>query len=855
MFKSLLSLALLVLPINCFSQTVDVNSAYTDFSGGLNDQDSAQYLQVNESPDLLNVEIDNPVGALKQRNGYIEFGTTPSGNPAINLYEYIKANGSRYLIVADTATVWATSDGITFSTIVTGLTSTSLTYFATVRDDLWIVNKSTSVKTWDGTTLTHLDGVSDTPNVSKGQYIEFWKERVWIARTDTEPSTVYFSEIADTDGNILNPKTSTAAWTATNAFYINREDGSPIYGIKVYRDNLFVFKETGIFRIIFESEFDAGITKAVSNIGCKFQDSIVEIDNYLYFVGNDGIYKFDGVNAQRISDKIQNRFNAIKQASISDKFKLWDSPTDWVNLGTLTNTSTSYQIGSVALDSDISPRIFDTFSDIAGWTFGAGTNKFQIDSGTLAFYSTAGGNSQEGTIYSATTTANWGEWGIDIYAQLRFPGTGGGTVGGDVEYYFVSDTTTVTSMNGYSLRINCANQSYVYPVTCTSSVNKFINGSRSVVVSSTSYFTGGSSAFTYYRNCENTRIIVSETGIINVTDDNGACALSATLPDFVKTSSKYNVIRAYWDRSALYANAMAVARIDNISIPGSFYTSGNYTSVINNIPAVSAWSTFDIDNTLNGQTITYSIRYASSTANVNAKGWSSITPGSIIQASTDTYIQWKADFATGDVGVTPLLNSAIINWSEGGVVQSRLFAFPYKNHMWLGASTTTTNAYNDMTFVKSKSPLETWAIYNIPLASMAKLNNVFLGGIANTGKIVRLDYGNKDISTAINSYWTSRDEIYGYPIYYKKINEAVLDYEKGVNTALTVSASPDNGDTYTNRTIDMTSGQYRRQTKRLNYDLFDSPNVRFKISNSLLDFGFTVWGLHSFGKGYKYSGR
>lgn len=824
-----------------YAQTVDVASSYVDFSGGLNDQDAPQYLANNESPDLLNVDIDNPVGALKQRTGYIEFGNTPSGNPAINMYEYIKNSGARYLIVADQSSIWATSDGVTFSTITTGLVATSLNYFATVRDDLWIVNKTTSTKTWDGTTTTHLNVSTTTlPDVPQGQYIAFWKERVWIARTNSEPSSVYFSDIANTAGDILHPKTSTAAWSALNAFYINREDGSPIYGIKVYRDNLFVFKETGIFRIIFESEFDAGITKAVSNIGCKFQDSIVEIDNYLYFVGPDGIYKFDGVNALRISDKIQHRFDAIKQASISDQFKLWDTASDWVN-GSLSNSNTSYNLGSITLEKSNSYNLIEDFSSGA---ISALWNGISAPASTIMQVGTTGGGKygditgltySNRVLYISTTTKSFGTWKLQFSPIYKLK---------PYNFVFISDTNGYPN-NGYMLKLT---SNLDVATTLAVELKKIVSGVETLISSATA--TNLSTYSHGYNGC-NLSVTRDLSSIFNITSTDCTLSFSGNGSTYIGDSLSLS----FSAKDSGVGPFITRAFIDNIYTPYGYLSTGTFTSEISTMTSVSTWSTFDVDETLNGQTIDYSIRYASSVYNTSNATWHDITPGTIIQAGTNTYTQWRATFTTTDNGVTPLLNSAIINWSEGGVAQNRLFAFPYKNRMWLAGSTVTANTYNDTTFVKSRSPLDTWTLNDIPLASMAKLGSVFLGAIANSGKIVRLDYGNNDNGSTINSHWTSRDELYGFPIYYKKISEVVVDYAKGTNTSIAISASPDNGETYTSRTFSLASGSAQRQTKRLNYDLFDSPNTRFKISNSLFDFGFVVYGLHSAGKASKYSGR
>ena len=103
-----------------FGQQANVTQPYVDFSGGLNNYKASVYLDKNESPDLLNVVIDEPLGSLSQRNGWEACGQTPSGNTATNLYEYAKINGSRNLIVTDNENIWQTADCQTWTVISAG---------------------------------------------------------------------------------------------------------------------------------------------------------------------------------------------------------------------------------------------------------------------------------------------------------------------------------------------------------------------------------------------------------------------------------------------------------------------------------------------------------------------------------------------------------------------------------------------------------------------------------------------------------------------------------------------------------------------------------------------------------------
>lgn len=348
MFTSLLLAISLAIP--AMAQNGLQGAQFRDFSGGLNDSTDPTALAVNQSPDLLNLLVDDPVGAAKPRNGFTTCGKLPSANTPTEMYTYSKSDGSNFLIVADNTNIYQTTDCSSWTRIVTGQSSTHKPNFKTIRNELWFVNGSTWAYKWNGSTTTIIDGSENTPSPAppRGRYIEFWRERVWIARTSDNPSLVQWSALTDSAGADITPSTGTGAWPATNAVYVDRDGGSPIYAIKAYRDNLYIFKDNGIWRLSFNNDFDLSVQKTLSSVGSRFASSIVELDNLLYFVGPDGIYSFDGDNSVRLSDKIYERFLSIQQPLTAEGSKIWTNQSDF-EAGTFSNTIASEVPGSVIL--------------------------------------------------------------------------------------------------------------------------------------------------------------------------------------------------------------------------------------------------------------------------------------------------------------------------------------------------------------------------------------------------------------------------------------------------------------------------------------------------------------------------
>ena len=351
----LLALAVFAGAQNSLPQQIPVR--YRDFSGGYVDNVDPVNLQPNESPDLLNVVVDDPVGSLKPRNGFTQCGLVPSRNTATALYEYNKSDGTRRLIVSDNQNVYSTPDCVTWTTIATGLSASAQVHFATVRDKLWVVNGNTQPLTWDGTTATYLAGQANTPNplIPKCSYIEFWKERVWCGAPSGDLSAVYFSALTDSNGNDLDPSTGTLSWPAANAFQIDQNAGSRLYAIKAYRNRLYALKDNGVWEIGFDNDFQNSVRKTYASVGSRAQTSVAEVDGVLYFTGKDGMYAFDGDQSVRVSRPIDNKFRTLNQPLISQNYKTWTTKSEF-QAGTLSSATASDLDGSVTLSS--APSIF-----------------------------------------------------------------------------------------------------------------------------------------------------------------------------------------------------------------------------------------------------------------------------------------------------------------------------------------------------------------------------------------------------------------------------------------------------------------------------------------------------------------
>ena len=88
-----------------------------NFTGGLNLRADAFELAENESPDMLNVDID-PRGGFFSRKGWERWNSTPIASPwdPRSMFTHTLANGTEHVFVSNNGVLWESTNG-SFSTV------------------------------------------------------------------------------------------------------------------------------------------------------------------------------------------------------------------------------------------------------------------------------------------------------------------------------------------------------------------------------------------------------------------------------------------------------------------------------------------------------------------------------------------------------------------------------------------------------------------------------------------------------------------------------------------------------------------------------------------------------------------
>ena len=139
--------------------------------------------------------------------------------------------------------------------------------------------------------------------VAGSKFVAAFRNHMFYAGKSTTASTLVFSEPFDEDGFVVSD----------GAGSINVDD--TIVGLKVFRDNLFIFCENRIFKLTGSALANFAVEPVTRNIGCVNGNTIQEFAGDLIFLGPDGLRTVAGtarigdVELGTISKNVQSLFD------------------------------------------------------------------------------------------------------------------------------------------------------------------------------------------------------------------------------------------------------------------------------------------------------------------------------------------------------------------------------------------------------------------------------------------------------------------------------------------------------------------------------------------------------------------
>ena len=849
-----------------FADDTAFQHSFRKFTNGMNATESPIYLPDTQGIMVKNLDLDSTFGALVSRKGSSTCGRYPTGNPVTNLYQYTRDAGTTFLIATDGTSIYETSDCSTWNKLVDGLTYGPYE-FATVTNNLWIVGQSTSTMVWDGgANFYRLDGTNNHADAPHANHILYWQSRAWLANTPTNSSALFFSVLVDTSGTQLDP-TAAGAFSDLYQLYVNPSDGGEITAIVPYAGYLMIFKNTGIFRLQFQDEYNLALVKALSSIGVVSGQTVQEFNGVLTFLGKDGImYTFNGQTVQPSALAMQAVTKQATQPQGGFNSKTFSSASDF-NTGTMTGSIGTYVDGILEIYPSTYVFARNVFSTTTAEAWGYFPNVSttvwtSLSSDDVYFTASTGPGRGYGFYVFGNYSKTTGEdsyGGINVYHKTSiyghmsmcasFPNTTYSPTGHYVDMVLNSTSTTFRygSFTGEGFRIYRPYNSGTAQITPA----KYTAGGVVLDTSHIYYITSNNIGFSSTMTAGGNMYVSYITSPDNGTTWTDVYSFTLDSSYFSQTSGYSGAAISMQSASAIHASGNSVAILN--WVVGVENASGTWTSPVIHAENLNDWtlavlSTHSVYNTSLSSMSIYA-RWNASQAAISTTPWSTLSAGYITGETGKPFAQIRVDMCD-TINSTVYTSTANRNyvsvlqllWSYGQNTAIQPRSLVYNNKYWLAISTG--GVYNDLLLKLSLQPSTNWVEYDLMCNSIGLFNTRPMCGKSRTSNLVLWDTGVTDDGAPINIEYQTGDILENAPYFPKYLQYIYLDYLDG-SSSFDFGYSVDQGNTWTDYT--QTYGNTGlRKAHRFNLNSDYGNQYRIHVKASVLQ-PVTIYGLDVLG--------
>lgn len=366
-----------------------------DFTGGLNLRTDQFQLADNESPEMLNVEVD-PRGGVFSRGGMARFNSvdvaggwspqklTPFYSSTTNLMLANNNRIQRYAVGSNTFVNLEFSAGNPI--VCNGAHGACL---APWGDTLYIATGigPTAVATykWDGsaTYATALGGIVNNSDWLAGTNDKFPRaEHIVVHTNKMFAANVYVEGVHHRNRVHFSMESLPQKWDDNDYFDI-LGGGEGITGMAVISGVLFIFKPYAIYALYGYDNTNYRLVEVSTSIGCANHHAMAQTESGVYFYSSQkGLFFLDGSSIVDLFERMRPAFDLgyINSSAPEAVSVSWVGRRVWLSLPYST-TGTAATTPTVNLVYDPSMRSYTMFATADGKAAFAGTD-----------YRDAGGN-------------------------------------------------------------------------------------------------------------------------------------------------------------------------------------------------------------------------------------------------------------------------------------------------------------------------------------------------------------------------------------------------------------------------------------------------------------------------------
>lgn len=325
-----------------------------DFTGGLNLRADPFQLGQNESPDLLNVDVD-PRGGFAIRKGFERANASAIGSIAAASFTpeklfHWKGSSSQLLVAANSKVFYSTDTSTyTDTTIATthaeGCSFAPWTSSSTKFVYCAVGRSSAQMAKWSGAAKTMLTasatgqwqeslGTPTGTHMPKADLACTHVDRMWVASTN-EDATDYVNRIRFSHPNFPE------SWRSAD--YIDIPGGgSGITAIVPWGDALIVFKKGAVWALYGVDTATFQLVQIATTLGAETSHCVASTEHGLYFFSwPDGVFLWDG---SKLSDVFNGLRPMLEDVNTAKLDQVWLSSVNykvWLSLPMNTETTPS----------------------------------------------------------------------------------------------------------------------------------------------------------------------------------------------------------------------------------------------------------------------------------------------------------------------------------------------------------------------------------------------------------------------------------------------------------------------------------------------------------------------------------
>jgi hypothetical protein len=250
---------------------------------GLNTQDSPTSLSEQFALVADNCVIDQ-FGRIGARKGWV-YETDTNPDSITHISEFVKSDGTTEIISASASTIYKGTTTLTDITPSGHTVTDGLYDSATLNGIHYLFREGEDPIYYDGTTCGL---ISAHPNYSgtvpKGNIVQAGLGRLWVANTDTNKTTVYWSDL------LIGASWDTGSSGSIDIAKVWPDGGDQITGLAVHNGILAIFGTRQI--VIYSGAEDPAtmqLADTIVGVGCIARDSVQVTGTDLIFLSDAGV--------------------------------------------------------------------------------------------------------------------------------------------------------------------------------------------------------------------------------------------------------------------------------------------------------------------------------------------------------------------------------------------------------------------------------------------------------------------------------------------------------------------------------------------------------------------------------------